>query len=280
MKRVVLAISAVAALLLGLEKVGVYRIVPGGETGFECTPLDDRAGYLLRHSNSTGNLTSWVRLTVRGRIASGVKFVPVEWTGDGLVIVSRPLGDGRLEVTISKAPNPPRGTPFVWGAGLDLQIADSGAVIAPTVENWAVFPSGQAPDSQSLATRRRRWTIVSWILLPLAAFGTALTALTALKETGGAERVTTRTFVTAIINDIDGDSPAETKRLRLFIRRVVLDDVPVDQALTKAGFKSAGAWAAKRERYAFQAKAIHLFRTRADNVVAEFGRYGERLKVQ
>ena len=39
MRRLVLAMSAVAVLLLGLEKVGAYHIVPGGETGFECTPL-------------------------------------------------------------------------------------------------------------------------------------------------------------------------------------------------------------------------------------------------
>ena len=62
------------------------------------------------------------------------------------------------------------------------------------------------------------------------------------------------------------------------MRRVLLEEVPVDEALTKAGFKS-DVWAAKRERYAFQAKAIHLFRTRSDNVVAGFGRYSQRLTV-
>ena len=68
----------------------------------------------------------------------------------------------------------------------------------------------------------------------MAALGAVLTAL---KETPGPERVTTRAFVIAIINDSEGDSPTETKRLRLFMRRVLLEEVPVDQALTKAGFK-------------------------------------------
>ncbi|MBZ5728318.1 MAG: hypothetical protein LAP87_25465 [Acidobacteriia bacterium] len=133
MRRLVLAMSAVAVVLLGLEKVGAYHIVPGGETGFECTPLTGPVGYLLRHTNSKGNLPSWVRLTVRARNAPEFKFGPLDWTGDPLTITSHSLGDGRFEVAISKAPNPPRGTPFVWGAGLDLQIVDSSASVVPTL---------------------------------------------------------------------------------------------------------------------------------------------------
>lgn len=277
MRRLILALSAVAALLLGLEKVGLYQFVPGGDTRFECTPLNGQAGYLLRHANSAGNLTSWVRLIIRGQSASEFTFVPVSWTGDPLAIESRSLGYGRFEVTISKKPNPPKGTPFVWGAGLELQIADARASVAPVVDDWAVFPSGQAPDSSTLAARRRQWTIASWILLPLAALGAMLTAL---KEREGGERVTTRTFAVAIINDIVGETPADTKKLHLFMRRVLLEEVPVDQALIQVGYPNPNTWPLKVKRYKFQARAIQLFRTRVDNVVAEFDRYNQRLSAK
>jgi hypothetical protein len=278
MRRFVLAVSAIAVLLLGLEKVGVYQFVPGGDTGFQFAPLAGRPGYSLRHANGGGNLTSWVQLIVRpaGTGSSLAGFEPLDWTGDPLAIMSRPLGDGRFKVSISKRPNPPRGTPFVWGAGLELQIVRT-TPGTMTLDDWAVFPSSQAPDNFRLAARRHRWTAISWVLLVLGALGTALTAL---KGKDAGEAVTTRTLASAIVNDIDGENPEDTKRLRVFMRKVVLEEVPVDQALTKAGFPIPHTWPLKLERFQFQARAVRLFRERVDNVVTEFERYNQRLAPQ
>ena len=53
-----------------------------------------------------------------------------------------------------------------------------------------MFPSSQGAELQEPGqTWRRDWTIISWVLLPVAALGAVLTAL---KETPGPERVTTR----------------------------------------------------------------------------------------
>jgi hypothetical protein len=104
--------------------------------------------------------------------------------------------------------------------------------------------------------------------------------LTALKEKDVSEAVTTRTLASAIVNDIDGENPEDTKRLRVFMRKVVLEEVPVDQALTKAGFPIPRTWPLKLERFQFQARAVRLFRERVDNVVSEFERYNQRLAPQ
>ena len=274
MRRTFLAVSAVATLLLGLEKLGLYQFVPGGDTGFQFALLSGSRGYSLWHANSAGNLSTWVRLIVRHRGSTPVAFAPLEWSGDRLAIRSRPLGDGSTEVTISRDPNPPIGTPFVWGAGLPLQIVQMTPTDAlSSIDDWALFPSSQAPDDLRLATKRRRWTLVSWVLLPLAAIGAILSVL---KEREAHEAVTTRTLARAIIDDIAVKDSKETKKLRLFMRKVVLEEVPVGQALAHVGF-AAGVWTEKRAGYAFQARATKLFRDRVDIVLTEFDRYSRRL---
>ncbi|HEX5226844.1 MAG TPA: hypothetical protein VFW44_04005 [Bryobacteraceae bacterium] len=274
MRRFLLALSAAAALLLGLEKVGLYHFIPAGETGFEAAPLPGHAGYSLRHSNAAGNLTSWLRLVVRPQGAPAIEFSAMGWSGDPLSIVSRPLPDGSTEVTVSKQPNPPQGAPFVWGAGLELKLVETTPGADSTLEDWAVFPSNQAPDSLELAARRRQWTRISWALLALSAIGAIVTALKE-KDT---EAVTTRTLAGAMINDIVGDNDAETKKLRGFMKKVVLEEVPVDQALTQVGFPPPDTWEHRRPRFQFQAKAVNLFLERVDIVVAEFDRYTHRLR--
>ena len=142
-----------------------------------------------------------------------------------------------------------------------------------SIDDWALFPSFQAPDDLRLATKRRRWTLVSWVLLPLAAIGAIVSVL---KEREAHEAVTTRTLARAIIDDIAVKDSKETKKLRLFMRKVVLEEVPVGQALAHVGF-AAGVWTEKRAGYAFQARATKLFRDRVDIVLTEFDRYSRRL---
>lgn len=252
----------------------MYHFIPAGETGFEAKPLAGDSGYSLHHANAAGNLTSWLQLIVRSHGAPAAEFMAVGWTGDPLSIVSRPLADGSTEVTVSKMPNPPRGTPFLWGAGLELQLAE----ITPgdsTLVDWAVYPSNQAPDSLELAHRRREWTYISWVLLGLSLIGAVVTAL---KEKDSGESVTTRTLAGAMIGDIVGNDDADTRKLRGFMQKVVLQEVPVEQALTQIGFPPPDSWQNRRPRFQFQAKAVSLFLERVDIVVAEFDRYTHRLR--
>jgi len=273
MRRFALAISAVAALLLGLEKVGLYQFVPGGDTGFQFAPLVSRAGYSLHHENKAGDLISWVQLTVRTNGSQSPSIATLDWTGAPLDIASHPRGDGRHDISISKKPNPPAGEPFVWRAGVPLQIVE-GQGAAFEIEDWAVFPSNQAADNLRLAARRRNWTMISWALLTLAAIGTVLAAL---KEKEQIEPVTARALISAILNDIDGRDEADTKRLRTFLKKVLIEDVPVGQALTHVGLSEAEGWLAKLARFQFQARATSLFQARVENVVTELTRYSERL---
>lgn len=270
-----MALSAAAVVLLGLEKVGLYHFIPAGETGLEATPLAGSSGYSLHHANPAGNLTSWLRLVVRPQGAPAAQFAASGWNGDPLAIVSHPLGNGTTEVIISKQPNPPQGTPFVWGAGLELKLVETTAGDAAKLEDWAVFPSNQAPDSLSFATRRRQWTRISWVLLAFSLLGTIITAL---KEKDTKDGVTTRTLAGAMIDDIVGNTKADTKKLHSFMRKVVLQEVPVDQALTQVGFPPPDSWRNRLPRFQFQARAVSLFLERVDIVTAEFDRYTHRLR--
>jgi hypothetical protein len=116
--------------------------------------------------------------------------------------------------------------------------------------------------------------MISWVLLALAALGTVLTAL---KEKEPVEHVTARTLVTAILSDIDGRDEADTKRLRTFLKKVLIEDVPVGQALTHVGLSETDRWLEKIERFQFQARARSLFQERVDNVLTELTRYDQRL---
>lgn len=111
-------------------------------------------------------------------------------------------------------------------------------------------------------------------MLPLALIGTVLTVVKE-KETG--ESVTARALIGAVVSDVAGDDDAETGKLRTFLRKVLLEDVPVDQALTQVGLPDLGTWPSKRDRIRFFNRAKGLFQGRVDGVLAELIRYRQRL---
>lgn len=161
-RRILLVVSAVATFVLLLEKVGAYQIVPGGDLHLQSQPLADAARPGLSLRNDAGNLTCWIRLVVRADRGQPTFGVP-SWSGDPLTIVPRALGTNLHEVKISKQPNPPDGVPFLWRAGLPLDLETLGSPGVPiTLEDWVVFPNNQPSDTRAKAQGRWWWTRISW----------------------------------------------------------------------------------------------------------------------
>jgi len=270
MRRILLVVSAVATVVLGLEKVGAYQIVPGGDLHLQSQPLAGAARPGLSLRNDAGNLTCWIRLVVRADRGQPTFGVP-SWSGDPLTIVPRALGANLHEVKISKQPNPPDGVPFLWRAGLPLDLETLGSPGVPiTLEDWVVFPNNQPSDTRAKAQRRWWWTRISWGLLVLSLIGTVLTAL---KEKEERETVTTLTLVRTIIISIEGQSQEETKKVRVFLTKVLLQDTPIAEALTSVGVPEND----KVTRFRFLARATSLFLERIRVVEVELDRYAAHL---
>lgn len=266
-RRFLLVISAVAAVVLALERVGVYQFVPAGDIRFQSesftTPV--RSGVTLR--NDAGDLTCWIRLIVTCEGPGQKNFVVPTWSGDPLAIHSRSIDNDRYKLDISKEPIPPAGTQFLWRAGLPLSLEITGPQPRSiTVEDWAVFPHNQPSDTRAKAERRWWWTRISWVLLLLSVIGTVLTAL---KEKEERKVVTALTLVHTIIIITEGHDQADTKKLRGFLSKVLLEGTPVREALTSIGLPETET----RARQVFLARATSSFLERIQVVVQELDHF-------
>lgn len=58
LRPVILVLSAVAVVLLGLQQVGTYLLIPGGDTGFEAKVLPSRQ---LQLTSDVGDLAEIAR---------------------------------------------------------------------------------------------------------------------------------------------------------------------------------------------------------------------------
>jgi hypothetical protein len=261
LRRILLGLSAVATVILGLEKVGVYQFVPGADLRFQGQTLSDGARVGLSLRNDAGDLTCWIRVVVRAGGNGQPSFSATNWSGDPLTIVPHALGANLHELTISKQAAPPDGVPFLWRAGLPLEIETSPAVPL-TLEDWVVFPNNQPSDTRAKDNRRWWWTRLSWGFLALSVLGTLLTAL---KEKEERETVTTLTLV----RTIEGRDPQETKRVRAFLTKVLLEDTPVREALTSARLPAQSTAA----KFVFLTQATSLFRERIRVIQEELDGY-------
>jgi len=79
--------------------------------------------------------------------------------------------------------------------------------------------------------------------------------------------------VRTIIISIEGRDQTETKKLRAFLTKVLLQDTPVKEALTSAGLPENDTLA----RYVFLTRATSMFLARIQVVEDELDRYASHL---
>jgi hypothetical protein len=264
-RKFILLISAIAAVILGLERIGVFRFIPEGDVHFESQSLLNPARLVL--SNDAGDLNCWLRLVIRAPTAKPIAPSLINWSGDNLAIAARSLGTGRYELLLSKHPTPPTSTPFVWHTGVPLEITLNDAGAAPMLlEDWELFRTDHESDSHQKALQRWWWTRISWGLLVLSLFGTAITVW---QEKEDREVITTRTLVKTIIVNIEGHTREETRKIRRFLTQILLLEFSVAEALDAAQLAGSN----KIVRGSFQSRATSLFVQRVALVRQELDRY-------
>lgn len=265
LRPVILVLSAVAVVLLGLQQVGTYLLIPGGDTGFEAKVLPSRQ---LQLTSDVGDLVCRINLTVNVATSGTTQWTAVGWQGEPLSVMTQSLGGNRYDVTIEKHPG--RATPFQWRAGIPLVLGAGNTIAgAPTVESWAVYASDKESDSSVKAERRWLWTRVSWALLGIVLIGTAVGVL---REREEGEAVTARALMRSIIDSIEGDNGSHTRKVRQFLKLVLLQETPRDQALIKVR-----AGSSLTQRAGFQFSAGKLFRDRINLALAELQRAKEKM---
>ena len=275
LRRTVLVLSAVAVVLLGLEKVGVFEFVPRGDVRFQATAQrepDGRAALLLR--SDAGELSCWLSLIVRWDGPDAEEFEASIPSGEALVVTAENVGVSRRWVSISKAPDPQKRTPFTWAAGLPVRLVRIGPASGSLlIEDWTVHSTTQPSDSRDKARLRAWWTKASWVMIVLASIGAAVTAWPKKEEPPVASAVS---LVRTIISGIDGVDENETTQLRTFLKKVLLESVPVQEALDALRIPSNPY----RVRPQFVARARRVFLERISAVKGELDAFGQRLNVQ
>ena len=270
-RRILLTLAAVAAVLLTLEKVGVFELVPGANLRFHWSPLtlaDGRSALAMR--SDVGDIAAWMQLVVGWNGPDIGTFTASIPGGDPLAVDVQAAGPSRRHISISKAPSPPQGTPFSWRAGVPLELAHSSGEVGPlVVEDWIIYPSTQASDSATKARLRRIWTVISWVLLAISVAGVAITTWSEKEES----LVMPVALVRSIVGSVEGVNATETKQLRSFLSKVLIRGATVNEALDSLAIPRKPFYMRPR----FQARARRVFLDRIDAVKAELDDFGARL---
>ena len=229
-RRIVVTLSAVAAVLLGLEKVGIVELVPGGDVRFEWSTSVAPHTQAITMRSDAGDVTGWIEVVVPLDLQETGSYTAALVGGDPLAVTPTRQTATLLSLAISKAPAPPLGVPFTWRTGLPVVLTHTGARQQPLVlKDWLVHQSDRPRDSAGKAQWRRVWTVVSWMLLVLSIVGVALAAWTKEHEPSA----TPILLVQTIAASIEGQNPADTTKLRTFLELVLLRGVTVNEALDK-----------------------------------------------
>ncbi len=260
--RIFAAIAAASASVLAMTHLGANPVAPGRDLGVVVS--SPAGGDALILDADAGDLSALVRLTIdaaasatySARLENGVALATkVDPTpGGSLLTVHQPGGDAAGK--------------FAWPSGVALRItrdpqAGGGApvsVAAPIrVIDWQVFSIDSESDSRSKATRRRWWWGISSILL-LASGGTAAWAAAKEKDSGRGAPHGARDCVEALIEEIEGDSAEQTRLIRIFLRKRVLEHASYEEARDAMGASSGTALKAI-------GKALHYFPDRLNQLV-------------
>src|SRR6202008_359889 len=138
-----------------------------------------------------------------------------------------------------------------WPAGMPIEIRVAGQPLEPRVVDWEVFPKELERDSRSRAAWRPVWLVIQ-SLLYLAAFVAAAFALWPDKSEAGS---TPGELIVIVIDAVEGSSHAETRAMRIFLRKFVHEGAGASEAAASAGLSRARAAVALQH---FQARADQL----------------------
>ncbi len=235
----VVAISATAAVLLGtekLEKLGV-RIFPNGkDAGFSCKPLPSGKGLQLWANE--GELSCVLKLKIKGAILGRDKFdarfeAYKGWPQQSLACDYHTDGWIELHQPDRKVADPK----FTWYPARPIElIYTEGPLESLELEDWSIHPKEQGDfDSKSASFWR---TVTFWVFLA-SLFLPVYEAVN--KFSRSPEPMTPEKCVRGLIECVEGDNTAETKRLRKLLLQVIIQRRSVQQALDSVGVRGHSA---------------------------------------
>jgi hypothetical protein len=258
LRRFLIGLAAPSALLLGLTQLGGTPIYKGYNTGFTTT-AETSQNSTLTITTDAGDLTCWVKL----RLPFHSQDLSAKLsTGTPLYVYQHSMQDADQWVAIVADSQKPE-EKFNWPSGAILFLTSTnGGGITPN--DWQIYLSEQAFDSKS----RARWRNVvfgfSIFFLLLSLAGVTLEALQRHKD----ERIAPFTHedcLNRLIMSSEGSSSEETEWMRSILRKVLLQTVPVGDALAPIPLP-------KNKKLALWFKTRKQFRLRLERLITDLNR--------
>jgi len=236
--------------LLTLDSVGVTPIAPGRDLSMEIEGSEAPPVFVLRADD--GDFDCLLELTIRAPKSVG------PWTAvltdRSRLAVEAEWEDGVWSLHVAAPPDEITRKKFAWRSGNSLTVSATGSEPAEVVD-WRVYTEDGSYDSLDRSRRRQRWFYGSLVMWAFAVAGAVYGGLGERKKE---EILTARDIVAQMIDAVEGDDKEETKAMRKFLRKVLLDRAPTDEAL-------AAAWPDPRkpsERWGPGFKARKRFQSR------------------
>lgn len=264
LRRILIVLAAPAALLLGLTQLGGTPISKGYNTGFHSTV--ESSPVRLALSTDTGDLTCWVKLRIP---ANALSFSAKLSTG-ALLWVYQDTRDGSDQWIAIVAEGQKPQEKFKWPSGAALLVYSSdNSPGSLTLNDWRVFLSDKDYDSMDRA-KWRTWVFRGSVaLLILALIGGGLEGYSKLTEE--APPFTSQRCIEYLIKSTKGKTAQETKWMRAILTNVLLETVPVADALASlplANFQRKALWFKTRSQ----------FRSRLERLIFELNTHLSYLK--
>jgi len=225
-----------ASILLGVDKIGVFPIVGGHDTGFHWSVISERGAEAVTIGHVGGNLTCWVRVNVRTDLQRGPLWRARLSNGDILDVetIHDHEHEWRLNLTAASEKHPDG---FVWPSGVDIILYADGLNGPVSIDDWEVFGKADREcDRASTARWRDAWFYISLASLVLALTGAFW------PQNADNRQINARSCARRVINSVKGKDPAETRIMRHILKQVIFGDreralqipgVPKNKALQK-----------------------------------------------
>jgi hypothetical protein len=209
-----------------------------------------------------GNMTCWLRLKVpenQGTVTAKTE------GGASLLVKITPANrhDEWLEITKDAA-----GGFFEWPSGRRVIVQFVPRPSALSIDDWQAFLNNKSSDSKSWSRSRRILFIVGLVLLIPAIVGTVLQGLEARR--GKILPFTHQSCVEQMIASFEGRNSDESDQCRMFLRKLLLEDASIEEALAPLNLSRA-------RKMAFLYRINGPFRFRLDSHVEYLKRLSSRL---
>lgn len=243
-RNTVVGLGAAAALVFTLDEIGVTRIAPGHDTGFEIVKTSSQPDSEITFTVKR-QITCWLCLKLAG--VDSVVSAHVSRASDDLVVFEgKKAGWWHVTTLDTSGVN----ELFTWRSGGLLTVKTVNANAGIGLDDWRIdLADGREYDSLSRARRRTYFFWISLFLMGLSVAGVAMSAFEQRrKPLFGVDRC-----LRLIIGGVEGRNPEETRRMQRILNDVLFRGASVESALESASID-------QKQRMRFYLQALGKFR--------------------